>query len=116
MYDVIGGFQYSSIKRETRERKEYSHTRIKTDYGRRQFKVMSINEHDRFNIIFHLRFNDHPVLNNRYLLLHLIGKGGFSEVHKVIGGVATTPAHVHVFNCRVMILWSNVMWHVRFIN
>ncbi|XP_019857257.1 PREDICTED: serine/threonine-protein kinase tousled-like 1 [Amphimedon queenslandica] len=28
------------------------------------------------------RFNDHPVLHNRYLLLHLIGKGGFSEVHK----------------------------------
>ncbi|CAF4409404.1 unnamed protein product, partial [Rotaria magnacalcarata] len=25
---------------------------------------------------------DHPVLNDRYLLLSLIGKGGFSEVHK----------------------------------
>ena len=29
------------------------------------------------------RFQDHPVLNERYLLLSLIGKGGFSEVHKV---------------------------------
>jgi hypothetical protein len=29
------------------------------------------------------RFQDHPILNERYLLLSLIGKGGFSEVHKV---------------------------------
>lgn len=29
------------------------------------------------------RFNNHPVLCDRYLLLMLIGKGGFSEVHKV---------------------------------
>lgn len=29
------------------------------------------------------RFNNHPVLCDRYLLLVLIGKGGFSEVHKV---------------------------------
>ncbi|CAH1789151.1 unnamed protein product [Owenia fusiformis] len=28
------------------------------------------------------RFNKHPVLNDRYLLLNLLGKGGFSEVHK----------------------------------
>ncbi|XP_063973750.1 serine/threonine-protein kinase tousled-like 2 isoform X2 [Diachasmimorpha longicaudata] len=28
------------------------------------------------------RFNSHPVLNERYLLLMLLGKGGFSEVHK----------------------------------
>ncbi|KAL3241960.1 hypothetical protein MRX96_021626 [Rhipicephalus microplus] len=28
------------------------------------------------------RFNNHPVLNERYLLLILLGKGGFSEVHK----------------------------------
>ena len=29
------------------------------------------------------RFNNHPTLHSRYLLLHLIGKGGFSEVFKV---------------------------------
>jgi len=29
------------------------------------------------------RFNNHTVLNERYLLLMLLGKGGFSEVHKV---------------------------------
>lgn len=28
------------------------------------------------------RFNSHVVLNDRYLLLTLLGKGGFSEVHK----------------------------------
>jgi hypothetical protein len=28
------------------------------------------------------RFNNHEVLNDRYLLLTLLGKGGFSEVHK----------------------------------
>ena len=34
-------------------------------------------------IFLSFRFQDHPVLNDRYLLLSLIGKGGFSEVHKV---------------------------------
>ena len=29
------------------------------------------------------RYNNHPMLNDRYLLLMLLGKGGFSEVHKV---------------------------------
>lgn len=30
------------------------------------------------------RCNSHPMLNERYLLLMLLGKGGFSEVHKVM--------------------------------
>lgn len=32
----------------------------------------------------YFRFKDHPTLNDRYLLLCLLGKGGFSEVHKVM--------------------------------
>lgn len=36
-----------------------------------------------FKTIFSLRFKDHPTLNDRYLLLHLLGRGGFSEVFKV---------------------------------
>ncbi|CAH8548840.1 unnamed protein product [Dicrocoelium dendriticum] len=28
------------------------------------------------------RFSDHPLLHDRYLFLNLLGKGGFSEVHK----------------------------------
>lgn len=32
------------------------------------------------------RFNDHPVLHNRYLLLNMLGKGGFSEVYKGFDG------------------------------
>uniref|UniRef100_A0AAQ6IM72 non-specific serine/threonine protein kinase n=1 Tax=Anabas testudineus TaxID=64144 RepID=A0AAQ6IM72_ANATE len=28
------------------------------------------------------QFKDHPMLNDRYLLLHLLGRGGFSEVFK----------------------------------
>lgn len=35
-------------------------------------------------IISSLRFKDHPTLNERYLLLHLLGRGGFSEVFKVM--------------------------------
>jgi tousled-like kinase len=27
------------------------------------------------------RFNGHPTLNNRYLLMRMLGKGGFSEVY-----------------------------------
>ena len=35
------------------------------------------------HVVLTLRFKDHPTLNDRYLLLHLIGRGGFSEVFKV---------------------------------
>jgi hypothetical protein len=52
-----------------------------------------------------LRFKDHPTLNERYLLLHLLGRGGFSEVYKVrfsvlyadVGEVAKKKYLVFVF-------------------
>lgn len=36
-----------------------------------------------FCVLCFPRFKDHPTLNDRYLLLHLLGRGGFSEVYKV---------------------------------
>lgn len=45
------------------------------------------------NYVFLTRFKDHPTLNDRYLLLHLLGRGGFSEVYKVNLGC-----------------WSGVIW------
>ncbi|KAK1789353.1 hypothetical protein P4O66_014881 [Electrophorus voltai] len=38
------------------------------------------------------QFKDHPTLNERYLLLHLLGRGGFSEVYKV-GPLMTRHTH-----------------------
>lgn len=43
---------------------------------------LHIRELKRITAEDNSRFNDHPTLNSRYLLLKLIGKGGFSEVHK----------------------------------
>lgn len=43
---------------------------------------LHIRELKRIHNEDHSRFKDHPTLNERYLLLTLIGKGGFSEVHK----------------------------------
>lgn len=43
------------------------------------------------------RFKSHPTLHSRYLLLHLIGKGGFSEVFKVqrrtLGNIVSEEQH-----------------------
>ncbi|VDP23309.1 unnamed protein product [Echinostoma caproni] len=46
------------------------------------------------------RFKDHPLLNDRYLLLNLLGKGGFSEVHKGFDLVANryVACKVHQLN------------------
>lgn len=43
---------------------------------------MHIRELKRVNNEDQSRYNNHPILNGRYLLLTLIGKGGFSEVYK----------------------------------
>lgn len=47
-----------------------------------QERNIHIRELKRINSEDASRFNNHPILNERYLLLSLLGKGGFSEVHK----------------------------------
>lgn len=43
------------------------------------------------------RFKDHPTLNDRYLLLHLLGRGGFSEVYKVqIFSLLESPSNTNM--------------------
>ena len=44
---------------------------------------LHIREQKRVTAEDSSRFNTHPTLHSRYLLLHLIGQGGFSEVYKV---------------------------------
>ncbi|XP_029103056.1 serine/threonine-protein kinase tousled-like 1-B isoform X2 [Scleropages formosus] len=43
---------------------------------------LHIRELKRINNEDSSQFKDHPTLNERYLLLHLLGRGGFSEVYK----------------------------------
>uniref|UniRef100_A0A8C6T3A7 non-specific serine/threonine protein kinase n=1 Tax=Neogobius melanostomus TaxID=47308 RepID=A0A8C6T3A7_9GOBI len=43
---------------------------------------LHIRELKRINNEDSSTFKDHPTLNERYLLLHLLGRGGFSEVYK----------------------------------
>jgi len=47
------------------------------------------------------RFNSHPVLNERYLLLMLLGKGGFSEVHKV-------TKHFHLLFLSTILIYISI--------
>uniref|UniRef100_A0AAY5EL30 non-specific serine/threonine protein kinase n=1 Tax=Electrophorus electricus TaxID=8005 RepID=A0AAY5EL30_ELEEL len=42
------------------------------------------------------QFKDHPTLNERYLLLHLLGRGGFSEVYKAFDLIEQRYAAVKI--------------------
>ncbi|XP_069791712.1 serine/threonine-protein kinase tousled-like 1 isoform X3 [Narcine bancroftii] len=42
------------------------------------------------------QFKDHPTLNDRYLLLHLLGRGGFSEVYKAFDLIEQRYAAVKI--------------------
>jgi hypothetical protein len=46
-------------------------------------KILHIREYKRIRSEDSSKFNNFPILDSRYLLLNLIGKGGFSEVFKV---------------------------------
>lgn len=45
-------------------------------------KKLHLRELKRVSDEDNSRFSSHPILHNRYLLLNLLGKGGFSEVYK----------------------------------
>lgn len=73
--DEIYKSRLASIKREEevilRERERYE-----LDKGRLIREMKRIRDEDGS------RFNNFPILNRRYALLNLLGKGGFSEVYK----------------------------------
>jgi tousled-like kinase len=50
------------------------------------------------------KYNSFPLLNKRYLLLHLLGKGGFSEVYKAFDllEMQEVACKIHELNCQ----WS----------
>uniref|UniRef100_A0A8C9RST7 non-specific serine/threonine protein kinase n=1 Tax=Scleropages formosus TaxID=113540 RepID=A0A8C9RST7_SCLFO len=47
-----------------------------------RIRNLHIRELKRIHNEDNSQFKDHPTLNDRYLLLHLLGRGGFSEVYK----------------------------------
>lgn len=68
------------------------------------------------------RFKDHPILNERYLLLNLLGKGGFSEVHKVCTELLFQTIHHWAFKGdKLKKLWkpmytkSTGTWHEKYL-
>ena len=71
-----------------------------SDFTMRFVFLLLLDDNILFSdILFLCRFKDHPTLNNRYLLLNLLGKGGFSEVYKVttirdFRKIRQTSAHV----------------------
>ncbi|KAJ6637558.1 Serine/threonine-protein kinase tousled-like 2, partial [Pseudolycoriella hygida] len=62
-------------------KKEDADLQLETEKLERE-RNLHIRELKRIHNEDQSRFNNHPVLNERYLLLMLLGKGGFSEVHK----------------------------------
>ena len=52
------------------------------DFGWIWFKMLQKNLKMWLIVVVVRRFNNHQILSERYLLLSLLGKGGFSEVHK----------------------------------
>ncbi|XP_067843582.1 serine/threonine-protein kinase tousled-like 1 isoform X2 [Heptranchias perlo] len=61
---------------------------------------LHIRELKRINNEDSSQFKDHPTLNDRYLLLHLLGRGGFSEVYKAFDLIEQryTAVKIHQLN------------------
>lgn len=59
-------------------------------------KVRLIREMKRIRDEDGSRFNSFQILNRRYALLNLLGKGGFSEVYKVFSEL---NCHFPCLNC-----------------
>uniref|UniRef100_A0A4W5K4A7 non-specific serine/threonine protein kinase n=1 Tax=Hucho hucho TaxID=62062 RepID=A0A4W5K4A7_9TELE len=57
---------------------------------------LHIRELKRINNEDSSQFKDHPTLNERYLLLHLLGRGGFSEVYKAFDLIEQRYAAVKI--------------------
>jgi tousled-like kinase len=54
-------------------------------------------------------YNNYPMLHNRYLLLHLLGRGGFSEVYKAydLDEMKHVACKIHQLNAQ----WSDEKKH-----
>ena len=87
----------AAIKREEDALKA-ENSRLETE------KNLHIRELKRLRDEEHSRFGDHPVMNKRYLLLELLGKGGFSEVFKALD--LNTLTHVAVKIHQLSSQWS----------
>ena len=78
---------------------------LKAENGRLEMeKNLHIRELKRLRDEEESRFGDNPVMNKRYLLLELLGKGGFSEVFKALD--LTTFTHVAVKIHQLSSQWS----------
>ena len=78
---------------------------LKAENGRLEMeKNLHIRELKRLRDEEESRFGDYPVMNKRYLLLELLGKGGFSEVFKALD--LTTFTHVAVKIHQLSSQWS----------
>ncbi|KAG7261956.1 hypothetical protein CRUP_032097 [Coryphaenoides rupestris] len=68
---------------EPKQRKTKEEAEIQAELERlERVRNLHIRELKRINNEDSSSFKDHPTLNERYLLLHLLGRGGFSEVYK----------------------------------
>ncbi|KAG7254928.1 hypothetical protein CRUP_032347, partial [Coryphaenoides rupestris] len=67
---------------EPKQRKTKEEAEIQAELERlERVRNLHIRELKRINNEDSSSFKDHPTLNERYLLLHLLGRGGFSEVY-----------------------------------